>query len=81
MLRTCREACGHAGRVIVVERVLASANEGLDGKLSDLNMLVSAGGRERTPNEFERLFNASQFSLVSVVQKGDALVVMEAKPV
>jgi hypothetical protein len=81
VLRTCREACGQAGRVIVVERVLASANEGLDGKLSDLNMLVSAGGRERTPNEFERLFKASQFSLVSVVQKGDALVVMEAKPV
>lgn len=34
--------------------------------LSDLNMLVNAGGRKRTRDEFERLCAAAGFSLDSV---------------
>ena len=81
LLRMCRRACKTSGRLIVVERVLASANEGLEGKFSDLNMLVSAGGRERTLEEFEALFEAAQFAPVSIVQGGGLLTVIEAAPI
>ena len=38
--------------LFVVERLLAPPNAGAEGKLSDLNMLVNVGGRERTLEEF-----------------------------
>jgi len=38
---------------LVIERIIAPPNEGADCKFSDLNMLVNAGGRERTPSEFD----------------------------
>ena len=43
----------------------ARANENADAKLSDLNMLVGAGGRERTRDEFAALFAAGGFALQS----------------
>ena len=55
ILRKCRQAMGPGAKLLVVERVLASPNEGAEGKLSDLNMLVNAGGRERTRGEFAKL--------------------------
>jgi hypothetical protein len=81
LLRTCRRACRTSGKLIVIERVLASANEGLEGKFSDLNMLVSAGGRERTLGEFEALFEAARFASVSVAHAMDSLAVIEATPI
>ena len=81
LLRMCRRACKMSGRLVVVERVLASANEGLEDKLSDLNMLVSAGGRERTLEEFEVLFGAAQLAPVSVMRGNGWLTVIEAAPI
>ena len=43
------------GALLVVERVLGAPNEDADAKLSDLNMLVGVGGRERTRDEFAEL--------------------------
>ena len=45
--------------LLVVERLLAGPNEGADTKFSDLNMLVVTGGRERSADEFSRLFERS----------------------
>jgi hypothetical protein len=81
LLRMCRRACKASSRLVLVERVLASANEGLEGKFSDLNMLVSAGGRERTLEEFEVLFEAAQFAPVSVARGRGWLTVIEAAPI
>ena len=81
LLRTCRRACRPSGKLIVVERILASANEGLEGKFSDLNMLVSAGGRERTLEEFATLFKGAEFVLVSAVHGSGPLAVIEAAPI
>ena len=80
LLRNCRRACDGSGRLIVLERILASANEGLEGKFSDLNMLVSAGGRERTLEEFEALFRAAEFLPASVARGSGPVAVIEAAP-
>ena len=51
ILTVVANAMAPASRVLLVERVIAPPNEGRDAKFSDLNMLVSPGGRERTRKE------------------------------
>ncbi|HKZ97944.1 MAG TPA: methyltransferase, partial [Hyphomicrobiaceae bacterium] len=41
ILRVCRAAIPAAGKLLLVEQVIAPPNEGLIGKMSDLNMLVA----------------------------------------
>ena len=63
ILRTIRTAIDGSGRLLVVERVIGPPNEDLDGKLSDLHMLVMPGGRERTADEWTMLLRAGGFEL------------------
>lgn len=79
ILRVVKQALQPAGRVLVVERVIAPPNEGRDGKFSDLNMLVSPGGRERTAHEFAALLEAAELRLSRIVDAGE-LSVIEAVP-
>jgi hypothetical protein len=59
ILRNCRQAMPLHARLLVIERLLEPANAGAEGKLSDLNMLVNSGGRERTREEFEALMQSA----------------------
>ncbi len=77
ILRCCRNAMGSQARLLVIERVIAPPNEGADGKFSDLNMLVNAGGRERTLREFETLFAAAGFGIDQVTKIADELSMFE----
>jgi hypothetical protein len=43
-----------------MERIVAPPNEGLETKISDLNMLVSPGGQERTADEFAAMLVLSE---------------------
>ena len=54
-------------RVVAVERVLPPGDAPHPGKLGDLNLLVMAGGRERTEAEFGALFAGAGFALTRVV--------------
>jgi hypothetical protein len=64
VLRTCRRAMADGAALLVVERELGAPNESPDAKFSDLNMLVSPGGRERTAEEFAALFEKAGFGFV-----------------
>jgi hypothetical protein len=46
--------------------------------LSDLNMLVSAGGEERTEAEYARLLAAAGFRLTRVVPTASDVSIVEA---
>jgi SAM-dependent methyltransferase len=81
ILRVCRRTIRPRGKLLVVERLIAPPNEGPEAKLSDLNMLVSPGGRERTREEFAQLFEASGFRLASVTPTGTRLNVIEGLPI
>ena len=70
ILRTCRAAMADTGRLLVVEPVIRSGNEPDPAKFSDLNMLVMLGGRERTADDFEKLYAEAGFRLTSVVPTG-----------
>lgn len=68
ILRAVRAAAGPTGTLLLAEPVLperASA-EAAGADLSDLNMLVNTGGRERTRADFARLMAAAGFRLDQV---------------
>ncbi|MFH8371684.1 methyltransferase [Streptomyces sp. NPDC018031] len=75
ILGHCREVLPPGGRVLIVEPVLpevvgtvGAAHAADDGitYLSDLNMLVNLGGRERTRKDFEEVCHRAGLSVVSV---------------
>ena len=80
ILRACRRAVGPGGRLLVIERDLGAANERPEAKQMDLQMLVSAGGRERTRDQYAALFAAAGFRLVGVTPTAGDLCIVEAAP-
>jgi hypothetical protein len=81
ILLNCRRALGEQGALLLVERVLGPPNEGAEGKLSDLNMLVAPGGRERTVEEYDVLLASAGFRRRGVTPTRSGLNVIEAAPV
>jgi hypothetical protein len=81
ILRNCRRAMQSDGRLLVIERLVGPPNEGLAVKLSDLNMLLVPGGRERTREEFAALFEAGGFRLADVLSTSAGMSVIVGKPV
>lgn len=79
ILKACRRAMREAAKLLLIERLVAPPNEMPAAKFSDLNMLVSPGGRERTREEFSDLFAKSGFELTLVFSAG-LHNVMEARP-
>jgi O-methyltransferase/methyltransferase family protein len=70
------------GRLLIIERVLPPTVDGTvppQTYLSDLNMLVNVGGRERTRTEFERLCADTGFRLTSITPL-TAISLLEAEP-
>ena len=66
ILSTCRAAMAPEARLLVIERVVPAGNVPAEAKLFDINMLVVAGGRERTEPEYRRLFERAGLSLTRV---------------
>jgi O-methyltransferase domain/Dimerisation domain len=81
ILGNVRAAVADDGAALVVERELGAPNENPDAKLSDLNMMVGPGGRERTRDEFAALFTDAGFELQRVVPTAIGLNVFEGRPV
>jgi SAM-dependent methyltransferase len=80
ILKNCRRALVAGGRLLVVEPIVGPPNEGPEAKLSDLNMLVSPGGQERTKAEFATLFAAAGFRLADIHPAGPRFNVIAGAP-
>jgi hypothetical protein len=81
ILRACRRACAPNAKLLVMERIIAPPNEGLETKISDLNMLVSPNGQERTREEFAELLAAAGFRMEQIVEVDARLSLIESVPV
>lgn len=66
-LTRCRDAMPDGARVVLIEQVLPPDGERSLAQLSDLNMLVVSGGRERTRDDFAALFESAGLRLDRVV--------------
>lgn len=80
ILGSIRKVLPKDGRVILIESVIPPGNEPGMGKILDLEMLVMAGGKERTEQEFRELFDRSGFTLARIVPTKSPLSVLEARP-
>ena len=78
ILGTCRRSLRPGGVVLVVELVLDRPGHDLESALSDLNMLVLPGGRERTVAQFDAVFAAAGFGPARVVDTDADVVILEA---
>ncbi|PWK64400.1 methyltransferase family protein [Streptomyces sp. CG 926] len=74
ILRHCRQALRPGGVVLIVEPVLPEVVGAQDEGtyLSDLNMMVNVGGRERTRADFEEACHRAGLRVVSVTPLADA---------
>lgn len=79
LLRSCRRAVTVGALLFVVECLLGPANTGLQIRMSDLNMFLGTGGRERSEAEYADLLMVAGFRLRRVVPTGDRLSVLVAE--
>lgn len=79
ILERAREAMPVGGTLYVVEMLLDGATGA--GGLLDLNMLIVAGGSERTLEQFERLLKDADFELVKAIPTGSVSSVIQATAV
>ena len=77
ILRTCRRAARTGTALLVIERQFALPAT----KLSDLNMLVGPGGRERTAEEYAALLAAASYELVGETPTAAGVSVFEARAI
>jgi hypothetical protein len=79
ILGQIRAAMAPGARVLLVEQMIPPGNAPFPGKLLDLNMLVmTEGGRERTPEEYASLLGRAGLSLQRIAPTPSPLSVVEA---
>jgi O-methyltransferase domain/Dimerisation domain len=85
ILNNCRTAMTAKGKLLLIERVLPERVENSIGVLplvmSDLNMMVITGGRERTATEYAQLVQAAGFRLTRVIPSQSVMSVIECAPI
>jgi hypothetical protein len=68
ILKNCRASLQEGGRLVVIDYLVDELGTPGLPALMDMNMLVMAGGKERTIDEFDRLFEAAGLRRTSVGQ-------------
>jgi predicted O-methyltransferase YrrM len=80
VLRNCRSAMSGASRLLVVEKVIPPGSRPFAGKLTDITMLLVAGGRERTAEEYRALLAEAGFAVTRIMPTLTPASVIEAVP-
>ena len=81
IIKRVREAADHtSARLLLVERVLSEriGPDDIDAVLSDLNMLVNPGGRERTVSEYRGLLQRGGFQLERTIRVSPEFFILES---
>lgn len=78
ILRNCRSAMRQDGRLIIVERMIGPPNVPTEGKVVDVTMLVLAGGKERTVEEYGKLLDRAGLRLKASCSTSSSIDVIEA---
>ena len=78
ILKNIKNVMKDGGRVMLVESVITDTNQPDFGKLLDIEMLVSPGGKERTAAEYKDLFARAGLRLTRIVPTKSPYSVIEA---
>jgi hypothetical protein len=76
ILQNCREAMNSDGRILVLEILIPPGNEPCFGKWLDLMMLLVLG-RERTEDQYRRLFSAAGLKLNRIIPTASEVSIIE----
>jgi len=78
ILSNVKKAMNPNGRVLLIEAVIETGNKQDFGKLIDIEMLVSPGGKERTALEYSEIFAKAGLRLKRIVKTQSPYSVIEA---
>lgn len=78
ILHNIRSVMRDDARVLLIESVIAEGNQRDFGKLLDIEMLVSPGGRERTAVEYGQLLAGAGLRLTRIISTKSPYSVIEA---
>jgi 16S rRNA G1207 methylase RsmC len=78
LLRNCHRALAPNGKLLLVEMLIPPDDQPSPAQAMDLNMLVVAGGRERTEDEYRQLFQAAGFRLERIIPTHSPFSVSQA---
>ena len=79
ILRSCAQALAPGGRVLAIESVIEPGNDPSPAKFLDMMMFVMNGGRERTADDYRRLFTAAGLTLTRIIPAGAESLVEGAR--
>jgi hypothetical protein len=65
-------------KVLIIDTIIPEGNTEHFGKIMDLEMLVSPGGMERTPAEFESLLARAGFKMTRIIETKSPVGIVEA---
>jgi O-methyltransferase domain len=80
ILENCRRAVSAESKLLVIEMIIPPGDTPFFGKLLDLEMLVSLGGRERTLDEYGALLGRAGFAITRVIPTPGPSSIIEAVP-
>ena len=83
ILKNCHRvlsAKGSSARLLLVEGLLASRNEPDFSKIMDVEMLMLPGGRERTEDQYGKLFDRAGFKIQQCIPTNSKYAIVEARP-
>jgi hypothetical protein len=78
ILRVCRRSMKEGDTLLLVEQLIGEGPDPAQTAFSDLNMLVSPGGQERTLEEYDALLVAAGFTTAPAVETTTPVFVIEA---
>ena len=78
ILQACRAAASSGARLLIIEWDLGPRNGARDAKLSDMNMLVGTGGRERSADQYAALLDRTGFRFERAVPTAIGYSIIEA---
>jgi hypothetical protein len=80
ILVNCRRAIPEDGVLVLVEYLVGAENTPSLGKMMDVMMMTSFGGKERTVGEHRELLAAAGFVLTDVRALPNDVMILEARP-
>jgi hypothetical protein len=78
ILKNCHRAMPDRSKLLLVESIIPPGNEPDPAKFIDIIMLLMAGGRERTEEEYRSLLRSNGFELTRVIPTPSIFNILEA---
>lgn len=78
ILSNCRQAMAANSRVLIIERSMEPSHGWHLRRLSDLNMMLLLGGRERSLRQYSNLLEVACLRLTKVIAEMDGWIAFEA---